>query len=110
MFEDRLFDWSHHEQVRLHELYSRFSKQLAHELLVNEQYDQAISVLKRLLKYNEWDEQANLLLLQVYENMEDKVSFMLHYEHISKLYEQELSIPMSDKFTKLYERFYLYAE
>lgn len=105
LFEDRLYDWSHPEQIRLQEMYTRFSKQLSRWLLTHQRTEEAIPLIKRLLINNEWDEEANLLLLQAYEAMKDRVSIMRHYEHISNLYQQELSIPMSEQFTKLYERF-----
>lgn len=107
LFEDRSYEWSIPEQNLLHERYVRFTKQLSQLLLAQQRPEQAIDLIKKLLQTDEWDEEANLLLLQGYEELRDKVSFMRHYEHLSNLYRQELSIPISDEITQRYERFCL---
>lgn len=107
LFEDRSYEWSIPEQSLLHERYVRFTKQLSQWLLAQQRPEQAIDLIKKLLLSDEWDEEANLLLLQGYEEIRDKVSFMRHYEHLSNLYRRELSIPISDEITRRYERFCL---
>jgi two-component SAPR family response regulator len=105
LFEDRSYEWSITEQIRLHKLYSQFTKQLSRCLLTHRRAEQATLLIKKLLLSDEWDEDANLLLLQAYGELKDLVSFNQHYAHISNLYQQELSVPLPIEFSEMYEYF-----
>ncbi|WP_188998425.1 response regulator [Paenibacillus nasutitermitis] len=105
LFEDRSYEWSITEQIRLHRLYSRFAKQLSRCLLTHRRVEQAILIIKKLLLSDEWDEEANLYLLQAYRELKDHVSFTQHYAYISNLYQQELSVPLAAEFSEMYEYF-----
>ncbi|MBP1994984.1 response regulator [Paenibacillus eucommiae] len=105
LFEDRSYEWSITEQVRLHNLYAHFAKQLSQLLISHRRSEQATLLIKKLLLSDEWDEDANLLLLQAYGELKDYVSFTQHYAHISNLYQQELSVPLPIEFSEMYEYF-----
>ncbi|MBW7476464.1 response regulator [Paenibacillus oenotherae] len=105
LFEDRSYEWSISEQIRLHKLYSQFTKQLSRCLLTHRRAEQATLLIKRLLLSDEWDEEANLLLLQAYRELKDHVSFTQHFAHISNLYQHELSVPLPVEFSEMYEHF-----
>ncbi len=102
LFEDRSYEWSITEQIRLHKLYAVFVKQLSHCLITHRRAQQAVPLLKKLLLSDEWDEEANLLLLQAYGEMKDHVSFTQHYAHISSLYQQELAVTLPAEFSEMY--------
>ncbi|MHA6480555.1 response regulator [Paenibacillus sp. strain BS8-2] len=101
LFEDRSFEWSITEQIRLHKLYAHFVKQLSGFLIAHRRAEQAIPLIKKLLVNDEWDEEAHLLLLQIYKESKDHQSFEQHYVYISNLYQQELSIPLPIEFSKI---------
>lgn len=105
LFEDRSYEWSITEQIRLHSLYSQFAKRLSRYLLTHRRAEHAILLIKKLLLSDEWDEEANLLLLQAYVELKDHVSFTQHYTYISNLYQQELSVPLPVEFSEIYENF-----
>jgi two-component SAPR family response regulator len=105
LFAERSYEWAVPEQLRLHELYTRFAKQLSRWLLMHQRTEQAAGLIKKLVSRNEWDEESNLLLLQAYGELKDPISLTRHYEHLSYMYQQELSIPTPVEFTKLYERY-----
>lgn len=105
LFDDPSYEWSIAEQIRLHKLYAEFTKQLSRCLLTHRRAEQAISLLKKLLRSDEWDEEANLLLLQAYRELKDHVSFSQHYAYISNLYQQELAVSLPVEFTEIYEHF-----
>jgi two-component SAPR family response regulator len=105
LFEDRSYEWSITEQIRLHKLYDQFAKRLCRYLLTHHRAEQAILLIKKMLLSDEWDEEANLLLLQAYGEVKDHVSFTQHYVYISKLYPQELSVPLPISFSKIYEQY-----
>ncbi len=105
LFGDRSYEWSLPEQIRLEEMHTRFARQLSRLLLAHHRAEQAIVLIKRLLGSNEWDEEANLLLLQAYGERKDHVSFTRHYEHFTNLYREELSVPLPAEFTRLHQRF-----
>lgn len=105
LFEDRSYEWSITEQIRLHRLYSQFAKRLSRCLLTHRRAEQATLLIKKLLLSDEWDEEANLLLLQAYGELKDHVSLTQHYTYISNLYQQELSVPLPVEFSEIYEYF-----
>lgn len=105
LFEDRSYEWSITEQVRLHNTYTDFAKRLSRRLLTLRNAEQAIPLIKKLLLRDEWDEEANSLLLQAYCELQDRISFTQHYAHVSNLYQQELSVPLPAEFSNLYQRF-----
>lgn len=102
LFEDRSYEWAITEQIRLHELYTLFAKRLIRYLLTHHSADQAVTIIKKLLLNDEWDEEANLLLLHAFRELQDYVAFKQHYEHISNLYEKELSVPLPEEFVELH--------
>lgn len=102
LFEVRSFEWSITEQIRLHNLYARFVKQLSRSLITHQRAEQAAPLIKKLLLSDEWDEEANLLLLQAYIELNDHPSFAQHYVYSSNLYYQELSLPFPHEFSEMY--------
>lgn len=104
LLQERSYDWAITEQIRLHSLYSQFAKRLITYLLNHQRVEQAITLIKKLLLNDEWDEEANLLLLQAYQELEDYINFKLHFEHISSLYQKELSVPLPEQFTALHHK------
>lgn len=103
LFEDRAYEWAVTEQIRLHQLYAHFAKKLSRCLLTHRRAEQALPLIKKLLLSDEWDEEANLLLLQAYGELRDHLSFTQHYAFISNLYQQELSVPLPAEFSEMYE-------
>lgn len=103
LFEDRSYEWAIAEQTRLHVVYAQFAKQLIRYLLTHQRLEQAVSLIKKLLQSDEWNEEVNLLLLQAYGELKDYVSFKQHFAHVEILYLQELSVPLPIEFSELYD-------
>src|SRR5690606_12433694 len=55
LFEDRSYEWSITEQVRLHKMYAAFVKKLSQSLITYRRAQQAAPLLKKLLLSDEWD-------------------------------------------------------
>jgi two-component SAPR family response regulator len=105
LFDERSYVWAAPEQIRLHELYIRFAKQIGRWLLQHQESEQAARLIKKLVSRSEWDEETHLLLLEAYGKLGDSAALARHYEHVTDLYQKELSIPTPSEFTKLYERY-----
>lgn len=105
LYEDQAFVWCAAERTRLHDVYVYFAKQLSRRLLASRRTEQAAMIAKKIVQSNELDEESNLLLLQAYGELKDIVSLAQHYERISQLYRQELTVPLPAEFTAMYERY-----
>ncbi len=105
LFEDRSYEWSITEQIRLHQKHTDFTILLSRSLLRHRRAEQATPLIKKLLLSDEWDEEANLLLLQAYSELKDHAAFTQHYAHVSGLYKQELSAPLPAEFSEIYQQF-----
>lgn len=105
LFGERSYEWAAPEQIRLHELYIGFAKEIGRWLLKHQHNERAVRHIRKLASLGEWDEESNLMLLQAYGAVEDHVSLTRHYEHLLDLYRQDLGIPIPVPFTELYEQY-----
>ncbi|WP_218092650.1 response regulator [Paenibacillus solanacearum] len=105
LFENHSFVWATAEQERLAILYDSFAKRLAMWLLDRRQYREAVQIARRLASRNEFEEESNLLLLNLYGAAGDRQSLHNHYEHYKQLLLQELGLQPSLMVQQLYEQY-----
>jgi len=105
LFEYKSFVWAATEQERLAILYSSFAKRLASWLLAQKRFREAVQVARRIVARNEFEEEANLLLLNILGAMGDRQSLHQYYEHYKELLLQELGLQPSRLIHRSYERY-----
>ncbi|CAI6060459.1 response regulator [Cohnella sp. JJ-181] len=105
LFENKSFEWATAERERLAILYDAFAKRLASWLLEGQRYREAVQIARRIVSGNEYEEESNLLLLELFGAIGDRQSFHSHYERYTHLLHQELGLQPSEKFRRLYERY-----
>lgn len=102
LFGDKSYIWGLPESERTFQLYSRFAKKLIKYLMENENYSMAAYITKKLVRFDELDEESNALLMQAYAAQKDKTSLTKLFErYASKLKKETGNIP-SKYITNLY--------
>jgi two-component SAPR family response regulator len=104
LFDDKAYGWALVERERLSDLYEAFAKRLAKWLLDNNQIRQAVQISKRLVRRNELDEEANMLLMHGFAALKDRLALQLHYKQYEALLKQELNIQPLAELAEWYGR------
>jgi len=104
LFEDKPYGWALAERERLSDMYEAFAKRLVKWLLENNQIRQAVQISKRLVRRNELDEEANMLLMQGFASLKDRLALQLQYKQYEALLMQELHIQPSAELAEWYAR------
>ncbi|MDF2671571.1 MAG: DNA-binding response regulator [Paenibacillus sp.] len=104
LFEDKPYSWALAESERLSDAYEAFAKRLVKWLLENNQIRQAVQISKRLVRRNELDEEANMLLMQGFAASKDRLALQLQYKQYEALLKQELDIQPSEELAEWYGR------
>ncbi|WP_168735428.1 response regulator [Cohnella fermenti] len=96
--------WCVSEQEKFAQRFRSLSLRLAVFELERGRLDDAEPVARKLLEQMPLDEEANGMLLTIYARKKDRVSFLRHYERMSKLFESELGLSPQPSIRKLYEK------
>jgi len=105
LFEDKAYEWAATERERITIMYDSFTKRLANWLLERKRYREAAQIARGAVSRNEFEEESNLLLLNILGAMGDRQALRNHNEHYIQLLRQELGLQPSDKFRRLYEQY-----
>jgi two-component SAPR family response regulator len=105
LLEDKSYAWAAVERERLAIIYDSYAKRLASWLLARKRYREAVQIARRIVSRNEFEEESNLLLLNIFGAMGDRQSLHIYYEHYTQLLLQELGLQPSEKFRQLYEQY-----
>lgn len=105
LFAINSFVWAAAERERLAIMYDSFAKRLAIWLLARQQFREAGQIARRLVSRNEFEEESNLLLLNIYGATGDQQSLHNHYEQYKQLLLQELDLQPSSIVQQLYEQY-----
>ncbi|MCT6923281.1 MULTISPECIES: response regulator [Bacillales] len=105
LFEEPYFLWAAFEQESMSLLYTSFAKRLASWLLQRERYVTAVEIVRKIVVYDGFDEEANQLLLNLYGAMRDMYAFQQHYQQYVQRMQRELHLPPSMTMQQLYERY-----
>ncbi|SFM28990.1 Two-component response regulator, SAPR family, consists of REC, wHTH and BTAD domains [Paenibacillus sp. 1_12] len=105
LFEDKSFGWVTVERERLAIMYDSFAKRLASWLLAQQRYREAAHIARKMVSRNEFEEESNLLLLNILGAMGDRQSLDHYYERYTQLLLQELGLKPSPLIQGLYEQY-----
>ncbi|NHN31319.1 response regulator [Paenibacillus agricola] len=105
LFEDKTYVWVIVERERLAIIYDSFAKRLASWFLARKRFREAAQIARRIVSRNEFEEESNLLLLNILGAMGDRQSLHNYYEHYTQLLLQELGLQPSPIIQQLYEQY-----
>ncbi|MCU6708870.1 response regulator [Paenibacillus sp. J5C_2022] len=103
LFGELSYLWAMPEQERLGYLYDNFAKRLIRTLMDGQQVGAALPVARKLVRRQELDEEANLLLMQTLGGMKDWKALQDHYERFRELLKRELGIKPSFELAGLFK-------
>jgi len=102
LYGEKDYYWSLPEKERLSELYLSFAKNLVRYMLERNQINGALQVAKKLININEFDVEANCLLMKIYANQRNMMLLVRQYENYSKVLRSELGILPENVVINLY--------
>jgi len=105
LFEDKSFLWATVERERLALMYDSFPKRLASWLLARKRFREAAQIAKRIVIRNEFEEESNLLLLNIYGAMGDRQSLQNAYKRYKQLLLEELGVEPSERIQQHYDQY-----
>ncbi|MDU4696559.1 MAG: response regulator [Paenibacillus sp.] len=105
LFANRDYPWCEEERERMARLFAGASKRLAKGYLETKQYPLAAEVLLSLVSYDPLDEEAHEMLLRIYQELQDRPSFLAHYEKVIKIFREELGTAPNETLRNLAENF-----
>ena len=104
LFEDKPYEWALAERERLGDVYETFAKRLVKRLLEHQRIRQAVQIAKKLVRRNELDEEADMLLMRGLAELKDRPALQLRYKQYEALLKQELDIQPSAELAEWYGR------
>lgn len=102
LFGEKDYSWSLPEKERITELYFSFSKKLVNYLIDNSQLTLALHITKKLINFNEIDEEINCLLMRIYSLQRDRNRLERQFERYTDILKKELGLPPGNVAVKLY--------
>ncbi len=92
LFGSRDYPWCEAERERMSRLYGGLAKKVARWQLEKGNYREGTEVLLSLLGRVPFDGEAHEILLRTYMDLQDRTSFLSHYERMKTDYLEELGV------------------
>ena len=102
LFEDAAYEWAIAEQEHLTNVYVSFASRLISWLSDSGQYREATRIAVRLVARNEFDEEANLLLIRLLAAMGDRKTLQEHEARYRQLLYEEMGLHPSPRLEQAY--------
>lgn len=104
LFGDRAFAWAWNEAERISSLYTSFTQRLCIALLNRGETQSTIRLLRKLMAYNELDEESFMLLMKALALQENKEELTWQYERFMETLHKEIGINPSLIVASLFEQ------
>lgn len=102
LFGTRDYAWCAGERERMSRYFAALAKKLALWHSKRKQYETAIEALLSMLGNAPFDGEAHELLLNIFIALQDKISFLAHYEKMEALFRTELGIEPPEEIRQKY--------
>ncbi|MDF2586924.1 MAG: response regulator containing CheY-like receiver and domain [Anaerocolumna sp.] len=95
LFGDKAYQWSLSEKERFTAMYCSYAKELSNKFLMEKNYYIALTILKKLEKIDEYNEEINCLLMQAYFVKNDKSGLKRQFKIFQERLKRELDVTPS---------------
>ncbi|MFI2856234.1 response regulator [Paenibacillus sp. JSM ZJ436] len=102
LFAGRDYPWCEGERERMSRCYRALSRKLAAWQTGQHRYHEAVELLLPLLEEAPLDEEGHEVLLRAYDGLQQRTSFIAHYEKIKRSFREELGEEPPQGLRKLY--------
>lgn len=92
LFGEKAYEWAIVEREQLAIKYEIFSKKLITWLINNHKLRESLLIVKKIISYNEFDEEAYLLLFKILIELKDREAVIHYYKQYEQLLSVELGI------------------
>ena len=100
---DRVYYWIMSDREKYLNSYLNLSKKIGEYFFNNGELNQASYILKKIIKFDLLNEDANYLFMKIFAAQNDKKSLMNHYGRYVKVLKKELGISPDGTIVDLYE-------
>lgn len=84
--------WAKEHKEQLEQQYMDLMKQISRYYINQYKYNEAIFYLKKILEKDYYIEEVHKMILSIYSNLHDYVSYRQHYEEANQIFSEELGI------------------
>lgn len=102
MFGEKDYSWSLPEKERITEIYFSFAKKLVKYLIESMQLTIALYITKKLINFNEIDEEINCLLMRIYSLQRNRALLERQFNRYTGILKKELGLSPGNSVIKLY--------
>lgn len=102
LFENESFEWAAAEREQVTNSYITLAAKLAAWLSDSGQYREALRIASRMTARNEFDEEANLLLVRLFTALGDRQALQEHETKYRQLLLEEMGLPISLRMEQAY--------
>lgn len=102
LFGEKDYSWSLPEKERITEVYFSFSKKLVKYLIEGVQLTVALHITKKLINFNEIDEEINCLLMKIYALQRNRDLLERQFKRYTGILEKELGLEPGNTVVDLY--------
>jgi two-component SAPR family response regulator len=102
MFGEKDYSWSLPEKERITEIYFSFTKKLVKYLIESMQLTIALYITKKLINFNEIDEEINCLLMRIYSLQRNRALLERQFNRYTGILNRELGLTPGKTVIELY--------
>ncbi len=102
MFGEKDYSWSLPEKERITEIYFSFAKKLVKYLIESMQLTIALYITKKLINFNEIDEEINCLLMRIYSLQRNRALLERQFNRYTGILKRELGLTPGNSVIELY--------
>ncbi|MFU0826326.1 MAG: Stage 0 sporulation A-like protein [Lachnoclostridium sp.] len=103
VFGEKDYQWCLPEKERITEIYFSFSKRLVKYFIDSSQLTQALYITKKLINFNNIDEEINCLLMKIYALQKNRDLLTRQFNRYSSVLKKELGIEPDKSVIDLYK-------
>lgn len=103
LFAGMDYQWCEAERERMSRYFTVLAKKLASCYVRNGQHNKAIDVLLEMLGHVPYDGEAYEKLLKIFIAVQDKAAFVMHYEKMERIFQEELGLEPPHELKELYK-------
>lgn len=101
---DRAYYWSIAEREKYLSYYLKLAKKLGTYLFNIGEINETYYILKKILKFDPFNEEANCLFMRIFAVQRNRKSLLKHYEGYVKMIKKELGVYPDSAILNLYEK------
>lgn len=101
--EENDYEWSFNLKEFYRSKFIKLSKTMVEYYIKNKDYDNAVTIIKKAIKISPLEEDLHESLFNLYILINDRISFVKHYNYLKDLFKEELGIELGNRIKLMYK-------